>query len=435
MITQKEYQQRRQTLMEQLDEGSVVILRGATLLTRSNDTLYTFRQNSYFYYLTGFNEPNAALVLTPGEEHQVHLFVRPNVYEEELWDGPRAGLGGAKETYLADKSYDISEFDKEVLSLLQNKSEVYYLVGEDTQLDEAIPGYLRALAKQKRKGIEAPNTIKDIAFLLSEMRLIKSDDEIKTLKTVCERSAKAHVNAIKKAKSVTHEYQLEAVLYHDFLASGCQGPSYDSIVGGGKNACVLHYIKNDEAIGEEDLILIDAGAELNNYAADITRTFPKSGRFTSDQRAIYDLVLKSQLAAIEIVKPGLVWTALQEKIVSILTEGLCELGILKEDKDTCIEKALYKQFYMHNSGHWLGIDVHDVGSYKENGKWRSLKEGMVLTIEPGIYIASHHKDVDKRWHNIGVRIEDDVLVTANGAEVLTATVPKTADEIEALMAE
>lgn len=433
MIKQKEYQARRAALLQGLEPGSVVVIRGGELKTRSNDTAYAFRQNSHFYYLTGFEEPNAAMVLVADDKTPYHLFLRPNCYEEELWDGPRAGLPGAKSDFLADQSHNIADFDEIFLSLLANKKQICYLIGEDRKLDEALPRYLETLSKQKRKGVESPTLIKDLSEELSEMRLIKSDAERALLRKVSQISAEAHVNAMKKAPSALYEYELSAGLLHDFLSKGCKAQAYDSIVGAGKNACVLHYIKNDEKIQKDDLILIDAGGELNNYAADITRTFPASGSFSDDQKSIYNLVLKSQLAAIDLVKPGVCWTALQETIVAILTEGLCELGILKEKTETCIEKQLYKAFYMHNSGHWLGIDVHDVGSYKEDGEWRTLKEGMVLTIEPGIYIASHHEGVDSRWHNIGVRIEDDILVTDKGCEVLTAAVPKTVEEIEALM--
>lgn len=435
MIAQQEYQKRRKALMHSLDKESVVVIRGAGLSTRSHDTTYKFRQQSDFYYLTGFNEPNAALILTPSEPDVYHLFVMPKVYEEELWDGPRVGLEGATAHFLADKSYDIGAFDKTLLSLMENKAVLYYAFAEDEYLDTFIPKSLKVLKNQKRKGIESPKIIKDISDPLSEMRLIKSDAEQAVIRTVCERSAAAHINAMKKAKQVSNEFELHASLLHDFIASGCQGEAYDSIVGAGANACVLHYIKNNAEIEQDDLILIDAGAELGLYAADITRTFPKNGRFSSSQRAIYDLVLKAQLAAIELVKPGLCWTALQETIVSILTEGLCELGIIKEEKAIALEQALYKPFYMHNSGHWLGIDVHDLGSYKQNGEWRTLQPGMVLTIEPGIYIASHHSSVDPKWHNIGVRIEDDILVTDSGYEVLTHQVPKAIDEIEALMSD
>lgn len=433
MIKQEEYQERRKRLMNEIGGNTIVIMRSADMVMRSNDTAYSYRQNSYFYYLTGLEEPNAVLVLTPGDKDEYHLFLRPNCYEEELWDGARAGLDGAKANFLAERSYDISAFDETILTLLQNKQILFYLLSEDKMLSKSVPLYLGELAKKKRKGIDAPGTIQDVAPILSEMRLIKSESERELLRKVCDISSHAHVNAMKMASTATYEYQLHAGLMHDFMRKGCQSVAYDAIVGAGKNACVLHYIKNNEAIEDNALILIDAGGEYHNYAADITRTFPAKGHFTEEQKQIYNLVLQSQLEAIALVKPGVCWTAMQEKIIDVLTQGLCELGILKEDKDTCIKNESYKQFYMHNSGHWLGLDVHDVGSYKEKGQWRNLKEGMVLTIEPGLYIANHHKEVDPRWHNIGIRIEDDILVTATGAEVLTDAVPKSIEEIEALM--
>jgi Xaa-Pro aminopeptidase len=434
MITQEEYAQRRKKLLDNLDENCVVFIRSNDIHQRNNDCDFRFRQHSDFYYLTGLSEPHALCVLIKDEsDYAYHLFLRPNNFNEELWDGKRPGLEGAKEQFGANESYDITTFIEALPYYLRGREKIYYLVGEDTFLDANIPKALLTLQHQIRRGVKAPECIENIAHHLGEMRLIKSDAEINLMRKVCGISAEAFNQVMVEAKQASNEYELHARLLYDFHRQGCQTTAYDPIVGSGKNACILHYVENNQPINRNDLILIDAGGELDNYAADITRTFPASGKFSNEQRAIYELVLKSQLEAIELIKPGRCWADLQKRIIEILTAGLCELDIIKEDVKTAIANETYKHFYMHNSGHWLGLDVHDVGSYTVDGQWRDLQAGMILTVEPGIYIADCHQNVDTKWHNIGVRIEDDVLVTKNGYEVLTSATPKHTDEIEALM--
>lgn len=429
-----EFKRRRQQLISQLEDNSVLILAGNTLVTRNNDSHYRFRQDSDFYYLTGFEEPESVMVLLKdnAKSHYI-LFNRPSCYEQELWEGYRAGQHGACAEYGADESFPIQELEHRIKSLLINKSHIYYRIGNDPLIDKHLPSWLGEIKKAARKGLHAPETFHDIGPVLSEMRLFKSPAEIATLRRVCELSAHAHVQAMKQAPKVTHEYQLEATLTHAFINKGCRAAAYDPIVAAGANACILHYTSNNQIIPDDALILIDAGGELDNYAADITRTFPKSGRFTAPQKAIYQLVLKAQLAGLECIKPGTAWTTIQDTMVKVITEGLVSLGILQGDVAALIEQKAYQRFYMHGSGHWLGLDVHDAGSYKQQGQWRSLQPGMVLTVEPGIYIDARHQDVDSCWHGIGVRIEDDLLITDTGYENLTHAVPKTVEEIEALI--
>lgn len=432
-ILQTEYQMRRQRLVKRIEDNSVVVLYGATYQTRNHDCDYRFRQHSDFYYLTGFEEPDAALAITKREgKARYYLFCRERAYEEELWQGLRQGLSGAKDNYLADESVDINDFDETLMSLMGECRHVYYPIGDET-LDILVSQSVAMLAKKVRQGFDAPSSLHDIKPRLAEMRLIKSDAEVAIIREVCGISAKAHVKAMQRARDANNECQLEAELVHTFFDAGCRYWAYDSIVAGGANACILHYTENNKPLADNDLILIDAGGELHNYAADITRTFPKTGVFTKEQKAIYELVLDAQLQGIACIRPGVFWNEIQETMVRVLTKGLLDLGILSGELDTLIEEKGYQRFYMHNSGHWLGLDVHDAGSYKQDSQWRPLEKGMVLTVEPGIYIDAHHKDIDKKWHNIGVRIEDDVLVTDDGAEVLTSGVPKSVDDVTALV--
>lgn len=433
-MEQQQYAARRQALLRQLEDNSIVIIHSAKEILRNGDSGYPFRQDSDFYYLTGFDEPESCLFLIKqGAESQYILFNRENNYQEELWEGLRAGQPGACQQYGADISYPIAELEQKLPELLANKEHIYYRIGQDSQLDSVLPNYLAQLQKQVRKGVVAPQHLHDIRELLAEMRLIKSPEEVAILRSICQISAEAHCKTMQAAKGLAYEYQLQAILQSHLMMNGAKHMAYPPIVASGANACILHYTENNQALAEDDLILIDAGGELNNYAADITRTFPKSGKFSNEQRAIYELVLKSQKAAIEIIKPGLAWHKVQEVIIQVIAEGLIALDILQGSVEQVIEQKAYQDFYMHNSGHWLGLDVHDSGAYKEHGQWRPLKAGMVLTVEPGIYIAAHHQSVDKRWHNIGVRIEDDILVTDNGYENLTQLVPREINEIEALM--
>lgn len=435
-IKMTEYAKRRKEVMRSIGPNAIAILPAAPEILRNGDAHYSYRQNSDFYYLTGFEEPEAYLVLAPKrKEGEYVLFNRVRDKDKEIWDGPRAGQEGARKEFLADQAFPFAEFEKMLPDLLEGREAIYYPVGFNQTFDNMIVAGVNQIRAKIRAGKQAPTKFNDINNILHEMRLLKSPAEANVMRKAAEISAAAHVRAIKACKPGVYEYQLEAEIMHEFQRQGARFAAYNSIIGAGRNSCILHYIANNNKIHAGDLVLVDAGCEYQNYAADITRTFPANGKFSAEQKAIYELVLKAQLAAIKTVKPGAIWTAPQDVIVKIITQGLIDLGILKGKLDTLIEKQAYFPFYMHRSGHYLGLDVHDAGSYRVNGKWRTMQEGMVLTIEPGIYISADIPGVNKRWHNIGVRIEDDVLVTKNGNEVLSKNVPKTVAEIEALMAE
>jgi Xaa-Pro aminopeptidase len=434
MINMTEYAQRRKALMKQAGPSSLIILPAAAEVARNADAHYAFRQSSDFYYLTGFSEPEAVLVLVPGrKEGEYLLFNRVRDRDREIWDGPRAGQEGARKTFLANQSFPIAEFEKMLPELLVGRESIHYPLGLDRAFDDTILTAVNQVRAQIRGGVESPSAFFDITPTIHEMRVIKSPAEIALMRRAAEISADAHVRAMMACVPGKFEYELEAELSYEFIRKGARFPAYNSIVGSGKNSCILHYVSNDKKIQNNDMVLIDAGCEYENYASDITRTFPANGKFTDEQRAIYDLVLASQLAAIKAVKPGTSWVKPQEVIVKILTKGLLELGLLKGKLDKLIEDRAYLPFYMHRSGHFLGLDVHDGGRYRVNNKWRKLEVGMVLTVEPGLYISADIPGVDKRWHNIGVRIEDDVVVTAKGCDVLSHRVPKIASEIEAVM--
>ncbi len=435
MQEQQEFQQRRQRLLSVLGDDAIAIIFSGVEYLRSADAYYPFSQNKDFYYLTGFNEPEAVAVLIPnGQEGEFILFNRRRDPAKEVWDGYRAGQEGACAEYGADAAYPIDEIDQHMPALMLGRTKVFYPVGEMAQVDQRVLSWSASLRRQVRAGVPAPQEFISLGSMLHEMRLFKSEHEQALMREAARISAQAHCRAMQVCQPDMMEYQLEAELVYEFQRNGCRRVAYDSIVGGGSNACILHYIRNDQALCDGDLVLIDAGGEYKQYAADITRTFPVNGRFTPEQKAIYDIVLAAQVAGIEAIRPGVPWDAVQAAIVPIITQGLIDLEILYGDLDTLIEQKAYENFYLHRSGHWLGLDVHDVGSYKQNGQWRDLQAGMVLTVEPGIYIAADNQAVDERWWNIGVRIEDDVFVTENGHEVLSADVPKARAEIEALMA-
>lgn len=433
MISQEEYQARRKKLAQQLPEGSVAIIPAAHELLRNGDTHYRFRQDSDFYYLTGFNEPDALLVITGGKDSKSILFNRPRNPAEEQWTGKRLGQDGAESQLGIHAAFPVHTIKEKLPELLAGSSAVYYVLARNPSLEKQILQALKVVKAQVRRGVKAPDSLCDLEPVLSEMRLFKSEAELDLMRRAASISVDAHKRAMQACKNLDHEYQLEAELIHEFSRHGCRSVAYDPIVGGGENACILHYTDNDQPLHSGDLVLIDAGGEYGNYAADITRTFPVNGTFSPEQKIIYELVLKSQKAGIAAIKPGFPWNGVQQIIVRILTEGLCELGLLHGSVDELVAKEAYKPFYMHNSGHWLGLDVHDSGRYKVNNEWRPLEAGMVLTVEPGLYISAGTPGVDKRWWNIGVRIEDDVLVTKTGHEVLTAALPVDVDEIEALM--
>lgn len=428
-----EYKTRRLKLADQLLENSIAIIPAAGELLRNGDAHYRFRQDSDFYYLTGFNEPDALLVITSGPNSQSILFNRVRNPAEEQWTGKRLGQEGAVNELGMNAAFGVSAIAEELPKLLSGTTAVYFKLGRNLLLEKRITQALTALKTQVRKGVKPPDSFCDLEPIISEMRLFKSDAELELMRRAAAISVQAHRRAMRVCREMEHEYQLEAELIYEFSRQGCRSVAYDPIVGGGENACILHYTDNNKPLRSGDLVLIDAGGEYGNYAADITRTFPVNGTFTPDQKSIYELVLKAQKAGIAAIKPGLPWNAVQQIIVRILTAGLCDLGILQGDVDALIEKEAYKPFYMHNSGHWLGLDVHDSGQYKINNEWRPLEPGMVLTVEPGLYISAGLSGVDKRWWDIGVRIEDDVVVTKTGHEVLTGALPVDVDDIEALM--
>lgn len=429
--------------MRRMDPKSVAIIPAAREAVRSHDTNYRYRQNSDFFYLTGFEEPDAIAVIAPSQEKKFTLFVRPRDPERAIWDGYRAGVEGVVQDYSADEAFPIAEFDAKLPEILDGPASLYYAFGHaNSELDEKVIRQLTLMRETNRKPLEPPQTIVDPTSILHEMRVFKSEAEVEIMQRAADIAAAAHVEAMKAARAGMKEYEVEAMLEASFRRQGAAGSSYTSIVGSGANATVLHYITNQDTLRDGDLLLVDAGAEYQGYASDITRTFPINGKFSEAQRDIYDLVLKAQMSCIDMVRPGVRLEDLKTHSVEMLTEGMARLGLLKGDPAKLIEEKKYMQFYMHNLGHFLGIDVHDAGRYYFNGESRPAEPGMVMTIEPGLYISPDTKnipegfnqDVPKKYLGIGVRIEDDVLVTENGARVLTHKVPKDAGEIEALMA-
>ena len=420
--------------MRQMDQKSVAIIPGAREATRSNDTQYRFRQDSDFYYLTGFEEPEAIAVIAPGRAEKYTLFVRPRDPEQEIWVGRRAGVEGAKTDFGADESFPVTEFDGKLQEILDGADKLYYRLGVHADLDDKIIRQISEMRAINRRPVHAPRTIIDPATIVHEMRVLKSPKEIELMQRAADIAAEAHVEAMKAVRPGMKEYEVEALIEQVFRRHGAAGPAYTSIVGAGANATVLHYINNDGELHDGELLLVDAGAEYKGYASDITRTFPINGRYTKAQREIYDLVLETQMSCVEMVRPGVTHDELKAHSVEMLTEGMVRLGLLKGEPAQLIKEEKYKQFYMHGLGHLLGIDVHDVGIYYYDKQSRALEPGVVMTIEPGLYVAPDTKDIPEQYLGIGVRIEDDVLCTSNGPRVLTTKVPKDADEIEALMA-
>ena len=423
-----------QEFMRRMDQKSVAIIPSAHEATRSNDTQYRFRQDSDFYYLTGFEEPDSIAVVAPGREQKYTLFVRPRDPEQEIWVGRRAGVEGAKSEFGADEAYPVAEFETRLQDILDGADKLYFRLGSYPDLDNTVIKQIAQMRSLNRKPIHPPRTIIDPATIIHEMRVLKSPDEIELMQKAADIAAEAHVEAMKTVKPGMKEYEVEAQIEQVFRRRGASGPSYTSIVGAGANATVLHYINNDGELRDGELLLVDAGAEYKGYASDITRTFPINGRFSKAQREIYDLVLETQMSCVEMVRPGVTHDELKEHSVEMLTEGMVKLGLLKGEPKELIKEEKYKQFYMHGLGHLLGIDVHDVGIYYYDKQSRALEPGVVMTVEPGIYVAPDTKDIPEQYLGIGVRIEDDVLCTADGPKVLTTGVPKNADEIEALMA-
>jgi Xaa-Pro aminopeptidase len=420
--------------MRRMVPKSVAIIPAAREAIRSNDTHYRFRQDSDFLYLTGFEEPEAIAVMKPSETNPYALFVRPRDPEREIWDGRRAGVEGAMSEFGAHAAFPIAEFESKLTEILNECEILYYRLGVNRDLDDTI---IREIARQRsinRKPLHPPQTIVDPATIIHEMRVVKSPDELEIMQTAADIAAEAHVEAMKAVRPGMREYEIEALIEQVFRQRGAAGPAYTSIVGGGPNATVLHYINNDAELRDGDLLLIDAGAEYKGYASDITRTFPVNGRYTKAQREIYDLVLKAQMSCVEMVRPGVTHDQLKQHSIGVLTEGMVELGLLKGEPEELIKEKKHEQFYMHGLGHMIGIDVHDVGRYYFGAESRALEPGVVMTVEPGIYISPATKDIPEQYLGIGVRIEDDVLCTSNGPRILTSKVPKQAEEIEALMA-
>ena len=419
--------------MRRMAPKSVAIIPGAHDTRRSNDTHYRFRQDSDFFYLTGFEEPDSIAIIRTEADPKYTLFVRPRDPEREIWDGRRAGVEGAKSDFGADTSFPIAEFETKLFEYLDGAEVLYYRLGNDRDLDDRIIKEIGNMRALNRKPIHPPQTIIDPATIIHELRVVKSSDELEIMQAAADIAAEAHVEAMKAVRPGMQEYQIEALIEQVFRRHGSAGPAYTSIVGGGPNATVLHYINNDGELRDGELLLLDAGAEYKGYASDITRTFPINGRYTQPQREIYDLVLKAQMSCVEMVRPGVTHDQLKQHSIEVLTEGMVELGLLQGKPQELIKEKKYEKFYMHGLGHMLGIDVHDVGRYYYGRESRALEPGVVMTVEPGIYVAPDAKDVPEKYLGIGVRIEDDVLCTNNGPRVLTTKVPKHAEEIEELM--
>ncbi len=433
-ISAAEYAARRERLMEAIGHDAVAIIPAASEQMRNSDVHYRFRQNSDFRYLSGFPEPDAWAVLAPGHaDGEFVLFCRPKDKQREIWDGRRAGPEGCVRDYAADRAEILADLDEKMPGLLQDRRAVYFPSGWNAQHDRRLQAWIGRVRQMIRQGVNAPSQIHDLGEVLHEHRLRKSPAEVAMMRYAGAVSAAAHVRAMQKVHAGLYEYQLGAEIHHDFERHGME-TAYGSIVGGGANACVLHYVENSAPLRDGDLCLIDAGAEFQGYCADITRTFPVSGRFSTAQKALYEVVLEAQLAGIAAVRAGQHWLAPHETVVPILTQGLLDLGLLKGNLEELIDTQKYMDFFMHKTGHWLGMDVHDVGAYRENGSWRELQPGMVLTIEPGLYVSADTPGIPPEFANIGIRIEDDVLVTAGEPELLSAGVPKTVAQIEAVMA-
>ena len=434
-IPQSEFARRRQALMALMEPNSIAILPAAPEQVRNRDVEYPYRQDSDFQYLCGFPEPQAVIALIPGREHgEFVLFCRERDPQREQWNGLRAGQEGAVRDYGADDAFPISDIDDILPGLIEGRGRVYYAIGSHAEFDQQLMEWINTIRAKVRQGAQPPSEFVALDHLLHDLRLYKSANEIKVMQHAAQISARAHIRAMQASRPGLCEYHLEAELDYEFRKSGARLPAYGSIVAGGNNACILHYTQNDAPLRDGELVLIDAGCEIDCYASDITRTFPVNGRFSAEQKAIYELVLAANLEAFRHIGPGKHWNEAHEATVRVIVAGLVELGLLRGEVDELIESEAYKPFYMHRAGHWLGMDVHDVGDYKIGGAWRELEPGMCMTVEPGIYIAADNQDVAAKWRGIGVRIEDDVVVTRTGCEILTADVPKSVAEIEALMA-
>lgn len=427
------YTIRRQALANALPRNAIAIIPGAHEVIRNGDAHYRFCQDSDFYYLTGFEEPDALLVLMSGTHDESILFNRARVPSEEQWTGARLGQEDASSVLNVTKAYPIEAFETMLPELLLGKEAIYFPFARALKYEKIL---LEAWGKVKgktRQGKVIPEVLRDIAPLIGEMRLLKDAKELALMREAARISIEGHLRIMRRCRTLQTEYELEAEFLYEILRKGCRGVAYDSIVASGENACVLHYTANNQPLRRDQLVLIDAGGEYRHYASDITRTIPASGRFTGEQRAIYELVLKAQQAGISMIKPGVLWPDIQKTIVQILTEGLIDLKLLQGSRDALIEQQAYRSYYMHSSGHWLGLDVHDAGAYRQKDVWRALQPGMVLTVEPGLYLSPLVVSHDSPWCGVGVRIEDDILVTEEGYESLTEALPVEVSQIEDVM--
>ena len=437
-LIQADFQERRDILAGEMGLRSIAIIATSPVAMRNRDADYKFRSDSSFFYLTGFAEPEAVAVIetfdTEEEGYSYSLFCRERDREMEIWNGYRAGVDGAVDDYDADEAYAIDLLDDEILEKLQNKDKLFYRIGQQADFDARVAKWISTASGESRKGASVPAQVIQLDRIIDELRLHKSADELELMQIASDISAEAHTRAMQMVKPGMMEYALEAELNYVFGKNGCV-PSYNSIVGGGANGCILHYVENDKELKDGDLVLIDAACEYQLYASDITRTFPVNGKFSPEQKALYEVILKAQIAAIDAVRVGNSYKEPHHIAVRIMVQGLLDLGLMQGNLEDIIQKESFRQFYMHGTGHWLGMDVHDVGSYKVEGDWRTYEEGMVVTVEPGLYIAPDDETVDAKWRGIGIRIEDDVAVTKNGPRVLTAAVVKSVEEIETLMAQ
>ncbi len=428
-----EFARRRKQLARMMGKGGIAIIPAALEKSRNNDVHYEYRPDSDFYYLTGFNEPEAVAVLVPGRPQAEYvLFVRDRDPARETWDGKRAGPEGATRDHHADDAFPIGDIDDILPGLMESCSRVYYTMGLNPDFDQRVIGWVNSLKAQARAGVHPPQEFVALDHPLHDMRLYKSTPELALMRKSAKIAVEAHKRAMRFTAPGKMEFEVMAELVHEFRRNNAD-TSYHPIVGGGENSCILHYRENNAELKDGDLLLIDAGCEYGMYASDITRTFPVNGRYTPEQRAVYEVVLEAQYAAIEKAKPGNHWNEPHDAAVKAITQGLVRIGLLKGKVPNLIRDGAYRQWFMHRTGHWLGMDVHDVGDYKVGDEWRVLEPGMVMTVEPGLYIPAGSKGVHKRWWNIGVRIEDDVAITANGCEVLTDGLPKDPDAIERLM--
>ncbi len=430
-----DFSRRRRELMALMETNSIAILPSAMLQTRNSDVEYRFRQDSDFHYLTGFDEPDSVFVLIPGRQHaEAILFCRERESDLERWHGKVTGPERAMQLYGMDDAFPVEDIDDIIPGLIEGKSKLYYAMGANLEFDIQVIGWVNTIAANNQSGAQPPGEFVQLGHYLHELRLFKTAKEVEVMRWVAGITAEAHRRILAKTEPGMFEYQLEAELEYCFATNGARSPAYPCIVGGGNNACVLHYIQNDDVLRKEDLVLVDAGGEYQSYASDVTRTFPVSGTFSEAQAQLYEIVLAAQLAAIEEVQPGNLWNQPHEAAVAKITSGLIQLGLLEGELEELIEQESYKKYYMHKTGHWLGLDVHDVGEYQIDGEWRVFEPGMVTTIEPGLYIAEDCEEAPPQFRGIGIRIEDNVLVTSTGHEVLTHMIPKTIEDIEDAMA-